>query len=137
MDQEAWLSVVSPPPLYTSFPLSTLLWPPWWRNRALGFCGPRGRKQRFCGAKLVSIIYGSFFTDHPPTHPSLGSQHEPHSPLHRKHGSCHYAFHRAASKQLRPLLTMTLTGLWHLLQVIFNVLLAQACFNLSVVSQTR
>lgn len=136
MDQEAWLSV-SPPP-FIPHSLSVLF------SGLLGggtglwdSMDPEEGSRGFVGAELVSIIYGSFITDHPPTHTSLGSQHEPHFPLHRKHGSCHYAFCRAASKQLRPLLTMTLTSLWPLLQVISNVLLAQACFNLSVVSQTR
>lgn len=114
MDQEAWLSVSPSAPLYTSFPLSPLLWPPWWRNGALDSMDPEEESRGFVGAELVSIIYGSFITDHPLTHASLGSQRESHSPLHRKHGSCHYAFRRTASKQLRPLLTMTLTGLWPL-----------------------
>lgn len=99
---------------------------------------PEEGSRGFVGPELVSIIYGSFITDHPLTHANLGSQHESHSPVHRKHGGCHYAFHRTASKQLRPLLTMTLTGLWPLLHAgNLYVLLAQACFNLSAISQTR
>lgn len=33
----------------------------------------------FVGTELVSIIYGSFITYHPPTHASLGSQDESYS----------------------------------------------------------
>lgn len=51
--------------------------------------GPRRRKGVFVGTELVSAIHGSLTTDYPP---SLGSQNEPHSPPHRKHGSCSYSF---------------------------------------------
>lgn len=76
MEQQSWASRCLAQ-LHPSGILSTLFWSP------------------LVGTELVSAIYGSLTTPHPP---SWGSLHEPHSPPIES---------KAASKHLRQLLTMT------------------------------
>lgn len=78
--QEAWLSVSLPPhPLFLipsqCSSLASLV-----EEQGFGILWtPRKEAGGFVGTELVSTIYCSLITDHPLTHASLGSQHEPYS----------------------------------------------------------